>query len=172
VNGREANSGFTLIELAVCLVVMGLLAAMTAVSLRGAARMHRMEDVVDQLRTMDQMTRTSAVRFDRPTTLHFDIEGGVVVRNVEQVAGDLAVQWNLPSGIAIEGVRVQGHAWADRRVDVQYAPAGYSGTYAIGLRSADGAEAYCLIAGLTGQMTQVESREHVDAIFESLATTH
>lgn len=169
---RCAQLGFTLIELSVCLVVMGLLATATAVSLRGTEKMRRVEDVVDQLRTIDQMARTSAVRFDRGTALRFDVEAGFVTRTDQNGASQEAVRWELPDGITIDGVRLQGHEWADRQVEVRYMPAGYSTTYAVGIQSVGGEVTYCMIAGLTGQMSRVDTREHVDAIFDALPETN
>ena len=167
----RGRGGFTLIELAACVAIVGLLAAAVGLSLSGAEKLTRFEDVVDQLRTVDALTRAHAQRFDRPTRLVFDLETGTITRVGELDLDDdetLSTSWSLPRGFAIERIELGGEESVERQVAIGFSPAGHSPTYALRLTGPAEQSAWLVAAGLTGQMIELQEEEQVHAMFEAM----
>lgn len=139
--------GFTLIEALAVIALMALLTAAAAVSLRGAARTARIEDVADAFAGFDRGTREFARRFDRTPALRFDLNRGTVSRTGADreptplvLAGDVRVTRVIAGG----AVRISGE------VALPFSSLGQSPSYAVQLAGPAG-ERWALFAGLTGQ---------------------
>lgn len=178
----RGSGGFTLVELAACLVIVGLLMGLAAISLRGLGQAVEREDVVERLALWDRLAREQARRLDRPTQLVFDLDRQMVSRSVMEATGDrmmAAGTWALPAGHRLDRVHVSGDDEPDgswNRVTIPISSRGHSPSYVIELAPAGGGErgsggrpAVVVVAGLSGQIMEAESREQIDALFETLA---
>ena len=75
---RRVPRAFTLIEALAVIVIMAVIAAAAAVSLSGAARSARVEDVAERFVAFDRSTRELARRFGRTPALRFELNRGTV----------------------------------------------------------------------------------------------
>src|SRR5688572_26304090 len=71
---------FTLIEALAVIFIMALMAGVAAVSLSGAARSARVEDVAERFVAFDRSTRELARRFGRTPALRFEVNRGTIAR--------------------------------------------------------------------------------------------
>ena len=172
----RGRGGFTLIELTACLVLLGLLTGLAAISLRGLGQAAGRQDVIERLILWDRLAREQARRLDHPVQLSFEIQGQTIQRAVSTSADALperAGRWTLPPGHRLHNVRVEGSDESfGEDVAVVMSRRGHSPTYAIQIVSGEGGGGgeggWLVIAGLSGQAITVETREQVDAIFEAL----
>ncbi|MCC6680517.1 MAG: prepilin-type N-terminal cleavage/methylation domain-containing protein [Phycisphaeraceae bacterium] len=167
------GAGFTLVEVAACLVIVGLLVSMVTVSLSGVRQIHELNDVVNRLQTLDKQARVHARRFDRETRLVFDMDNqGVESRLGQESYATIqeTTRWDVPAGFELTGVRIKGsqQGWADHEVEVPFTTGGYSPTYSLHLSGQNGEERFLIFAGLSGHMWSSDSKEQVDAVFSLL----
>ena len=174
--------GFTMIELMVCMIIIGLLAGMVALSLRGMGERAKWEDVVDQVKQIDQQVRMHAVLNDVCGQMRFDLRH--VRSEIWYVPADDSDMrevhkqtqmraWRVASPFRISEVRVAGGEGAQSQIALPISSNGITLTYALkidGQASSDASvsqsasETWLVFIGATGQVYQTEEREEVDAI--------
>lgn len=190
----SAMRGFTLIELMAVVVLIGLLATATAITLADEKQAATRRDVIDRLIDADQSARLSARRLG-PSVLRFDLSG----QRVWVVTPDAATTGPRPGhsmGLA-EGFRIARLTWLDPeeavrsgrprprvvhehgRIDLPIASGGISRTYVIelvGPALAERAErgekeqtTWLLVSGLTGQVTVEDDQTTIDNLLDALA---
>ena len=101
--------GFTFIELAVCLVIIGLLSAVTVVSLTGRHRTLKFEDVLNQVEQFDRRSRLRTVHSGQKSLIRIDARHTRLTHGTALDAPDQDV-WTLtlPSGYTIDRVMSGG----------------------------------------------------------------
>lgn len=168
---------FTLIEIVVVLFLMALLASLIAVSANGMIRGATLEEVVEQIGSMDQEARRTAKRNGNSIELHIDTETKkLTLRNVDnQIEPPLGLFY-LPNTLEI------GRAWrlnrgesqSDSVLAIRYEPDGTSTTWGLTLTERNSVETLntILILGMTGQMTQWEDHEESQNILAEALGRH
>lgn len=137
---RRCRGGYTLLEVAACLVLLGVLAALAAVSLETARRRATWDDTMGRLQEADASARAQAAAFGRRVELVLDPERDEVVRRTRGEAGTAAKRWPLPENfdlvdawVADEVVdREPTHAL--RQVSVMLGGDGLGSAYVLTLR--------------------------------------
>src|SRR6202034_4043022 len=71
--------GFTLIEVAAVILVMGILAAAAVLSLAHVVTQHRIESPCQQLEEADRLMRSAARQSGQTQLLVFDLESNVIL---------------------------------------------------------------------------------------------
>jgi len=162
-NSSRAQNAFSLIELLVVLVLIGLLAGLVAVSLESQLGQVRMTEVLDRVKRVDARARLNAVRDDQPQTLRFDMVAGTIERmsgdGMQQDQGRLV---HMPDGFSIESLKRRG---TDTNESLEAAISinrdGWSQSYALAIANADsnGQDQWLVMAGLTGASWIVDDEQ-------------
>src|SRR2546430_410316 len=97
----ERAHGFTLVELMIVVVLMALLTTAAALTFARPLRAARWEQVVAQVRNGDESARTVARRFDRETTIVFDLTANTIARREGR---DVKWQQPLPRAFHVEQI--------------------------------------------------------------------
>lgn len=163
---RRANA-FTLIEAVVVLTLMGLLAAAVTVSLAGAARAARVEDVIDAYAAFDRTTREAARRFGRTPALRFDLNRGTVTRrDAERSETRLALRGDF----RVARVMTAERDSRSGEVEVPVTARGYTPSYAV-LVVGPTSQRWVVFAGLTGQSTVLADERDVQDILSTTSNS-
>lgn len=149
---------FTLVEMMVCVVLIGLLAALAVVSLGGTHRAARTADVVAEVLLRDRLARETAERFDHRLELRFDLTAGTVATaEPDQVSGlpqrrpyALPYRWRLGEVATATGTRA-----TSGMVAVPCSAGGRSPSYEFVLIDPLGKQTCTLVVGPTGQSMEV-----------------
>jgi prepilin-type N-terminal cleavage/methylation domain-containing protein len=111
---RHVQTGFTLIELVLVLVVLSVLLAIAAPSLRGWSRGTKLRDASEQVLAATRFARSQAVTTGTMHRVEFDAGAGayhVTLLDGEQyvdAGGDFGRAVTLPPGITLGIVREDG----------------------------------------------------------------
>jgi len=165
-SGRQ--SGFTLIEIAVVLVLMALLATVTAVSARGMIGGATQQEVLAQIQSLDAQARRHAQETGRSVSLELDTTTNRLTLTQDQQQRAVALaQYELPRGYTL------GQAWRWRgdardmqtRIAVTYDPHGVAPTWGVTLAGIGSDQpTSLLVLGSTGQTTFWENDGQVQDI--------
>jgi prepilin-type N-terminal cleavage/methylation domain-containing protein len=152
----SARRGFTLIEMLIVVALMAILTAAVTLSLSGAVRSARIEDVMGQFIAFDHSTREIARRFARSRALRFDLIRGTVHRLDDNRE---AVPLLLGGGMTVTRVIVRDEIARFGEITVPFSDRGQSPSYAV-LLSGPAGERWVTLAGLTGQaMVLIDERD-------------
>lgn len=156
------------------MVVLGLLATVTVVSLREVGRQVRLDDVVDQLMSWDRNTREQARWMDRPLGMICDLRDQTLAR---EMGGDWEGKADQSNYVVPRGFRI-GRVLLDDAEPVDqaearwsYSPTGQSNTYALQVHSIDAMNpgsipgVWLVFAGGTGQCTRIEGDDSYGAVY-------
>lgn len=99
---RNSSSGFTLIELAVVIVVFGVIAAFSVPALTGMNRTQRLKAGVDNVAGQLRLAREIAIGTGRTQTMHYTYNFVVAGRSTDYHIHNAAVgtTWRLPRGVS------------------------------------------------------------------------
>lgn len=152
---RIKRKGFSLIELVVVLVIMGLVAGLASQSLRGVSTRKKLADAAAQVQAFDTAIRRAALTSRRPVV-------GVIDRAKRrlQVRADEQRDFPLPKGVTIGRVDLSGAN--SRQVVVQ--PDGSSVSYAIRM-DADDISRWVIVAGGSGQVSSHLDEQAKQSVF-------
>jgi prepilin-type N-terminal cleavage/methylation domain-containing protein len=163
------KSAFTLLELLVVLVIVSLVATSVVLSSTGMWRQASMEATISRLESLDQHMRSYARSRGKSCELEFDTFEDQVrkVYQPEQRLDQPAIF--LGRGFQLERVRMPGSSSARRKLNVRFHANGTSLTYALGFKSADNETQWLLFAGVSGQLTRLNSERDLDAAFNLIS---
>lgn len=172
---RSTQPGFTLIEIAVVLVLMALLASVVAVSARGMVGGATGEEVIAQIASLETEARQTAEQTGQEVVFVIDQDHGLLrLTTPKQYAGKQFSSYQLPAGYTIE------RTWVLRRgqqefvgdLRLQYSRNTEALTWGVTLIEPGGTERSFMIAGLTGQLTLLETDETARNILARLGRRH
>jgi prepilin-type N-terminal cleavage/methylation domain-containing protein len=161
-----SRRAFTLPEMMLAVALMAVLATVAAVSLAGAKRAARMQDVVEQVTAYDRGAREWSRRFDRPTTLAIDLGAGTISQGRTDDSSRAPLR--LPTGFHIQTVRDAENQMTAGQTRIACSPLGQSRSYAILLEGPAHQQQWVLFVGLTGQTLALHDVQEVQDIFLSL----
>ena len=147
--------GFTLVEIAAVVVIVGLLASAATVSVVRMSRTVSLEESLRSIIDFDMAARLLSERDGESVSLKIDSRRRVIVRT--SAAGERRL--TLPGEIELRPARMSPNTVTLRD--------GIGETYAVHVRADEG-EATLLFAGVGGQVTRLEQEADVDAIFAHL----
>lgn len=167
--------GFTLIEIAVCLVILGLLTGLAALSLRGVQRNVDMETWVERVAALDRQARDRAERQGQPWRLVLDVQQQRIWNESTDESGQdkSSTELGTPQGWELAAVQVHRGDAAREFVNggqdtVLCATHGVSPSYAIELRNEQGESFWLMVAGGSGQWTTTRNEQEIQDIFAAL----
>ncbi len=182
---RRWRTCFTLIEVLVVVVVMGLLAGAAVLTLSRSARAATVADGVRRLAPLDELTRAAARRSGRRMAVVLSVgertDGVPAARETDEASRETGTFTRLPPDVRIEEVWLwphgdrgaAGRTYPDRHSDgevtIHCSPDGWTPTYAVRLVDERAhAERWLVVAGLTGQVTEANDQRQVATIFDTL----
>jgi type II secretion system protein H len=104
-SGHPINRGFTLIELILVLLVIGMVIAMVVPSLRDFAAGRQVSDAAENLLSLTRWAQSQATTLGRPCRLNIDPEAGTYWLTVQEqgaykpLRADLGQTFRLPEGV-------------------------------------------------------------------------
>jgi len=163
--GRRA---FSLIELALVLVILALVAGTVAVGVRGTLARVTLEDCLDEIEAFDRTTRRLATEQDEALRLVVDLARGRLRRTDADGRDDRGEALHVPDGWRLAEVRLLGRRVTSGTVAVSVSARGLGPTYALRLEGAEGRGRWIAVAGLTGQTWEPEDGDAVQQVFETI----
>lgn len=161
--------GFTLIEVMIVVLLAGIVAGAVSLSLAGPRRRAGMEDAVDGLAHFDRLTREYARRHGGSVRLVFDLDEGIVLRLVADDAGEgQSPRYVLPACFQIRRLVLAGRTITGGRTALWCSDLGYTPTYAVCIEGPAAERRWVLLAGLTGQVCELDDEEQVRQVMAAL----
>lgn len=159
---------FSLIEMMVVVLILGILAAAVSLSLAAPRRKARWEDLRGRIGEVDAAARQYAVRHGKSVQLVFDLSGQQLLATTGSEIKDVASGCPMPDGFRLAEVRL-----ADARIDrnscaIFCSDRGYSPTYGLVLEG-DVGRKWLIVAGLSGQVSELKDEQTADKVFSALA---
>lgn len=165
------KKGFTLIELTIVLLIIGLAAGIVAVRMGGPLSRAKLDDVTEVLKTFDGNTRSYAWNHGKNLHVKVDLAGNVISRFDEE-ENEIGMEMVLPSDFTIEGFYVANPNDEDDQSSnekvLKYSNRGLSCSYAVKLADQQRSR-WVVFAGMTGEAFEIEDDEQVQEIMEMLS---
>ena len=159
--------GFTLIDVMVALIVLGVLTAAAVLSFSGPVERARMVEAVEQVKYLDASSRDLARRFGRNVQIVFDVSEGTMERR-EGRGREASFLTHVASPTRIEAVRTAGERKEYGEVSIDVSSLGISQTYALKIAGPQGSR-WVLVSGLGGESQVLLDDAQVEAIFAKVA---
>lgn len=155
------------------MLLLGVLATVTTLSLSGLVRGNRLDDAAAQLAMHDHLMRQRAQQFGQTTRLDLLIGRAQVIRLGGASAGE-SRPLRLAGGVRIERILIAGRL-VDREdygeVIIPCSAQGYTPSYAVLLAGSGNARRWIFVAGLTGQVTRMDDERQVQDTLQTLQAT-
>ena len=154
------NKGFSLIEITMVLLIMGIAAA--AVTLRIEPLLHHvtMDQVAADIVDFDRLTRAMARRHDRRLRLVLDTSAGELRRLDAAGADSCGRALTLPDNYAIMKVLVRSQDVGAGTISLSCSRRGFMPTYAVCLADPGGRRQWILLTALGGQEVNLTATEY------------
>ena len=174
---RRSRHGFTLVELAVVIVILGLAAAVVFPRLNaGAPARGELRTSVARIAAIATHARNRAACTRRIHVLHLDTKSGEywvsdqvsgVFRHTGAPAGGPALRGCLPAGVRFEEIEmVDQSPLPEAIVRLRFSPEGWADPAVIHVMGQDGDVAGLVITGLCGRVETYDSRVRVAEVWE------
>gem|GEM_PF-3529493 len=170
---HERQHGFTLIEIAVVLVLMALLAATVALGSRGMIGGATREDILSQIESIDASARQYAQQTQQPVRLEVDrFTQRLTLSTPDRPDVTPLPSYQLPRGYLLENTWKlhRGERISQNPLVLTYDPQGWTSTWGLALKSPTRSSDeppetdVLLVLGATGQTTRWESDESAQDI--------
>jgi prepilin-type N-terminal cleavage/methylation domain-containing protein len=161
---RPQRTAFTLIELMVVILILGMITAMASLSLGSAMDRYHLGRAAETLEAFDARARREASR-SREGVLAIIRRGTneLILRNEAGPSSLAGSHYHLPRKVTIGEIRMQRKSLAAREVTITLSDRGRSPTYAVELKRGTMSR-WIVILGISGQVIPVQSEDEVDAI--------
>ena len=169
-NSYPKRNGFTLIELMVVVVIIGLITTSVVLRTGGITHQARVKWSIDRIQSTDQLLREFSYRNNQLANLEFELGQGALkyyFNNDEKTGTTYQLS---------RGIKILGYLNRDKFLDqdshetlnVSYSLQGTTTTYALQIGQTSQDSIWLLFSGLTGQVTQWEDRNAVESILKTI----
>lgn len=168
---KQSRKGLTLIEMMICFVILGILAAMAVPNLRASRRKIELRSALLELQRQDGLMRRNCRQLAVPGQLVFDLKTGQVKRvDAKSPGHPQEFQFtSLSGGARVEQVRTTSPRRMEQGViRVDCGASGHTPTYAVLVSSGDSRQ-WIVVSGLTGKFESVDNDAAIQDIFHKLA---
>lgn len=159
----RSRRGFTLIEVLAALLIVGLLAGLGVMSVRGWRQTARVDAVAMEVCDFDRSARLYAERFATDVDLVVDSQK-FELRGAKSDADVLRPALGLPTGFSVRNCWIAGGEATDVNLTVSIGTGGRSRSYGFCLAGPDGECRWITVSGLTGQVQVAENDAQSKAI--------
>ena len=161
---KGTTRGFTLIEIAVVLVIVALLASAVAMSASGMLNGATLEETIAQIDSLDREARRTAKRLGNAVELHIDSEANqLTLRDPQQPSAPPLGGFALPRAFELTQAwrLIRGEQEGDTALVIRYESDGTATTWGLTLSDRNTQEQLnsVVLLGMTGQMTQWKNHE-------------
>jgi type II secretory pathway pseudopilin PulG len=156
------------LELLVVLVIVAFIAASVVVSWSGIHYNAVQESAVSRIEALDQHMRTYARTHRTECALSFEIDTGRVRKLYHSRENQNPARETLGRGMRIEDLQATFERQQSRRIDVTFRQDGTSPTYGIRLAGPGEREKWLVFAGMSGQVTRLNSEREFHAALKSV----
>jgi prepilin-type N-terminal cleavage/methylation domain-containing protein len=114
---KRLVGGFTLVEMAVAILVLGMLMAFSVPAFRSMSRTRRLEAATENIATQLRLAREKAIATGASQEMHFaeNFPGGTPFDYHIHNNGVVGARWELPRGIRYQSVTVTPRMLPDGR---------------------------------------------------------
>ena len=161
------SKGFSLVELIAVLLIISIVAGAVMLRVQGPLHSTQMRDVIDQVRNFDLPTRSYALEQDRPVHLVVDLAAGELSRTDTQGTQLLGEPLKLPLGCRIARLLVRGEDVSTGSIAIGFSRLGLSPSYAVLLEGPGNRRQWILVAGLSGEIVEIDDEQEVQNILDA-----
>lgn len=153
------------------LVLVAFVAAVVVVSWSGVHHEAVVKSAVGRLKFLDQHMRSYARTHRTECQLSFEIGTGRIRKLYHSKDNQNPAWETLGRGISVEALQTTSEQQRGRRIDIPLRRDGTSPTYGIHLLGPGGRELWLMFAGVTGQVTALETEREFHAALETTTAT-
>jgi prepilin-type N-terminal cleavage/methylation domain-containing protein len=166
------HRAFSLIEVMLVVLILGIVAAAVSLNLTGPMHRARASDLAEEIASFDRLTRTYARRHDRPLRLVIDLSEGRIRRMDGSGTETIGAPLELGSSWRIARLLVGNQDVDFGTVSITCSRRGLTPTYAMLLEDRRGPRRWILIAGLTGQPSEMSDEKEIRQTLAAIASRH
>jgi len=168
--GQHPIRAFTLIEIMVVVVLIGLLSGAAMLSFARPLRARRARQAVEELVSFDTASRQAARNFGRDVEIVFELSADRTELSRRELTSEPRETFraSLPGGFHVEQVRSAKQTASSGDVAIRCSPRGLSRSYAVRVVGPE-FDQWLLVAGLSGQVSVVSNETKVESILAGIA---
>lgn len=156
----RTRRGFSMVELIVVLLLLGLMAAAITLRLQSPLYLARIKEFKEDMTAYDRLTRKSCLEQNRAARLWIDLTAGRIERRSIDGTVEYGTSLQLPRDLKIVTLRIGRQDVIAGRFIIPFSRWGLSPTYGLCVEASEGDRHWLVLSGLTGQ--PVEPQEDVD----------
>lgn len=157
--------GFSLIEMALVILILGILAGAVTLRISGPMRNARMDAYLRDLRVYDDLTRTMARRRGEFLHVVMDLDNGRLQRRTRNEHAAIGQPMRTSSEIRVAELRLADRHIPEGTAALEFTPQGFSPTYALRVLGPNGREAWVMWLGLSGESWILNEQEQLANIW-------
>ncbi len=162
--------GFTLIELSIVLVILGIASGAVALRMHSPLQRAQSKEVLSAIVQFDRTTRSYARMQDEPVLLIIGSRGNRLLRTTPDKKKNLSGKFELPHKWQIIRTLVGSKATSGMTGEIRISRQGYSDSYAICLKDKKNRRTWMIVTGLTGAIifcdNEIQAKNILVAKFE------
>ena len=155
------RNGFTLVELVVVMVLLGILSSLAVYSLGGTMDRHRMSTAIESIEMFDAAARRAARSSQQRVVAAIDRSAGRL--SIQSPTNREAISFTLAPQITIAQIRVAGNRGLPGDAQINVNGEGRSPSYAIELQRG-ALKQWLVVLGFSGQVVTLRNEGEVNAI--------
>lgn len=155
------RNGFTLIEVAAVMLLLGIAAACVALNLRGPMHNAQRKEVLDHLRTFDERTRQLARQQDKEFLVSIKMGRATLTRMESEQGRPQGEDLELPKEYRLNKVLMGQEEIQVGQTSLLVSRLGLSPSYALQIEDSAGKRSWLAFAGLTGRSIELEDEQTV-----------